>query len=115
MKKLLILFITSLFLLCSCNNDKIVLEITSPHENDSFSMNKSIEVNVKATTKKGHIVQVQLTVDEVQFMKSLTDAPYNFTIPPLTFKKEGAYTIAIMAYSSEGMVEGDGVHIKITQ
>jgi hypothetical protein len=113
--KLLISCIVFLFVLCSCNNDRIELEITHPKESDIFHINQSIEVDVTATTKKGRIIQVQLTIEQVDYIQSLTATPYNFTIPPYTFEKEGEYTIAIMAYSSEGVVEGDGVRVKIIQ
>jgi hypothetical protein len=112
--KLLFICIISLFVFLGCNNDRIELEITSPKEKDIFKIDQSIEVKVNATTKKGQILQVQLEIENL-FTKSLTDAPYNFTIPPQTFKKTGEYTIAIIAYSSEGMQEGDGVRVKITE
>jgi hypothetical protein len=114
--KLLIPFIISLFVLCSCNNDRIELAVTSPKDDTTFFIDEAINVNVTATTQKGRIIQVQLEVQldiDEAFTKSLTAAPYNFYIPPQTFKKGGIYTISIVAYSSKGVMAGDGVRINI--
>jgi hypothetical protein len=112
--KLFFLAILSFFALCSCNKEKITLNIVSPKDGAVFSKNASIEVNINATTQKGHITQVILFVDTLTTYYS-TEAPYDFIIPENTFLEKGWYSLSAMAYSSEGVQEGDGIYIEITK
>ena len=110
--KLFFFCILSLFLWSSCNKDKISLAITSPTDGATFSKFDIIEVNVTASTKKGSITQVVLTVDTLKTICSST-SPYNFLISESTFKENGNYFLSVMAYSSEGISEGKSIYIKI--
>jgi len=112
--KLFLLPILFLFLLLSCNKDKITLKIVTPAKNAEFFIEDNIDVKVSATTKKGKITQVVLTVDTLE-MQFLTKEPFDFTIKPKTFKKEGFYFLGVMAYSSEGVREGAAIDIKIKE
>jgi len=81
-------------------------------DGETFKMYEEIKVNVTAETKKGSIIQVQLTVDNFTTM-SLSARPYNFQIPAYTFEKEGIYFLSVMAYSTEGVQEGAAIEIII--
>ena len=103
----------SLFTLWGCNKNKITLDFISPKEYQEFAINEPIDVKISSTTEKGRILQVVLKVDTL-ICKSLTEPPYEYTILPHTFPKEDHYyPISILAYSSEGVQEGNGLYIKI--
>jgi hypothetical protein len=108
------LSLAALLTLGGCNKDKIKLEIVSPADGATFSKSQSIDVKVTATTQKGHILQVQLTVDTI-LSQYRTAEPYHFTIPPKTFLAAKMYPLSVMAYSSKGVQEGAAIFIKITE
>jgi hypothetical protein len=110
--KLFCLSIFLFFLLMACNKDRIVLKLNSPVEGTIFRTYEDIEVSIAATTKKGSITQVVLTVDTLKTI-SFIKAPYDTILPKQTFKKEGIYFLSVMAYSSEGVREGTAINIII--
>jgi len=112
--RFLFIFLISLFALCGCHKDRITLEIISPKSDDTFTKEQRIDIKVTASTQKGEIIQVTAIVDTL-YNQSVTEEPYNFIIPPKTFKKAGLYYIEIKAYSSEEMIEGSAVRINITE
>jgi hypothetical protein len=112
--KFIFLFFFALLAFCACNKDKINLSIITPSEGDTLSMAKAIDVVVEASTRKGSIIQVYLAVDTI-YSKSITTAPYIFTIPAKTFTVEGLYPLAVNAYSSEGVREGVAFYIYIKE
>jgi len=112
-KALFILTLFTLFAFCSCNKDKIILEIVSPKDGATFTKGQNIEVVVTASTKKGNIIQVQMEVDTI--IKSLTTPPYNFNIPSGSFTNTGLFPLSVMAYSSKRVKEGAAIYIKITE
>ena len=110
--KLFLLPLFFLLLLFGCNKDKITLEVLSPKDDSEFLITDEIEVKVTASTQKGSIIQVQLDVNGLDLI-SLTNRPYNFTIPKGTFPEKGIYYLSVTAFSSKGMQEGNAIYIKI--
>ena len=113
--KLIFLSILSLFLLSSCNKDKIFLKITSPAKGEEFKMYEDIDVNITAYTKKGSILQVVLTVDTVKTVYLSEKPPYYYLIEKGSFRDTGVFFISVLAYSSEGVREGAAIDIKIVK
>jgi hypothetical protein len=112
--KIFFFCILSLFALSSCNKDRITLKIVTPKDGDTFKIYDDIEVLVTATTQKGSIKQVILTVDlDTTFY--LTEEPFDFLISKYTFKESGIYFLSVVAYSSEGVREGKAIDIKIEE
>jgi len=111
-RRLFFLSILMFFLLVGCNKDKITLKIVQPANGAVFKTYEDIEVVVTASTKKGRIRQVILTVDTVSTYDK-TQAPYEFLIPKNTFRKAGFYFLSVNAYSSEGVREGASINISI--
>ena len=111
MKKLLISFITLLFIFCGCVKEVIECNITTPENYATFLKYESIRVDVEASTTKGSIIQVVLLVDD-KVIDSLREEPYNFTIPPDTISA-GEHILYAAAYNSQQNREVAMIHITI--
>jgi len=107
-----LLSIFSLLLFSGCKKEVITCTITYPENNAVFPINQSIPVTVEASTTKGSIIQVQLTFDN-SAIQSLTEPPYNFTIPADSVSTLGIHTICVEAYNSEKMREAAFISISI--
>jgi hypothetical protein len=112
--KILFLYFLALFAICACNKDKINLKIVSPADGATFSKTQPIDVSIEASTKKGRINQVVVSLDTF-FNKSLTFEPFTTTIPGKKITEKGLYPIAVIAYSSKGVKEGASIYINITE
>jgi len=119
--KLFFFLIFSFFLLCSCNRDKVFVEITSPKDGDVFAISDVIVVKVDATTDKGFISQVELNVETLEPQK-MVKKPYEFEIPAWAFdsytwgEKDTVFRyISVTAYNSKGDIAGDVIDIRITK
>jgi len=114
--KFLILYITILSILAlnSCNNEAITCKITSPKNEAEFWKKRDIviPVTVSATTNRGSIIQVQVFIDD-DVVGSLTEPPYNFTIPIDSLPARTHYLTAV-AYSSSNQ-EVDAIFITIKE
>jgi hypothetical protein len=110
---LLCVCVLVIFALISCKKEIITCTITSPADEAIFKENQSIPVLVEASTTKGSIIQVQIFIDDDP-IASLTETPYEFTIPANTIPV-GIHTLAAMAYTSEGNREVAAIFITITK
>jgi hypothetical protein len=113
--KLFFLTLFSLFLLCSCEADRITLKIVSPKDGDKISMYEKIEVVVTAEAQKGFISRVTLEVEGLEDVLAMSKKPYTFTLSPGTFSEKGVYFLSVKAYSSKGVFSGDAIDIIITE
>ena len=112
--RLFFLCVFTLLALSSCKNEQITITITSPADGAIFSRNQSVPVNVKASTTKGSIIQVQIFIDDSEPFASRTATPYNFIIPPDTMSA-GLHIISATAYSSGKNQEMAAIMIKIEE
>jgi hypothetical protein len=84
----------------------------------TFSENESIPVTVEASTTKGAILQVDISVldknDTIEVIKSFLSQPYQFTIQPKTLKP-GLHVLTAVAFSSEGNRETDAMYLTIEE
>jgi len=100
------------FILSGCN-EKIECIIVSPYADEVFPRNEHIEVVIKASTDKGFIRQVVLTVDD-EIVKSFTTTPYELRIPAYTLPS-GERILHAVAYSSGGYEASDVILFTIKE
>ena len=100
------------FIFSSCN-EKIECLIVSPYADEVFTRNEHIEIVIKASTSKGFIRQVVLTVDD-EIVKSFTTTPYELRIPAGTLPS-GERMLHAVAYSSKGNEASDVILFTINE
>ncbi|MDR0364129.1 MAG: hypothetical protein LBH92_03820, partial [Bacteroidales bacterium] len=115
MKNILFLLgMTAILLFATCKdlkNEFPTCTITAPAKDAEFNLDDEINVVVTANDDNGVIAQVQLYIDNEGY-GSITNFPYNFTIPAETLKA-GAHIIKAVAISNSGNKGEDVVSITV--
>lgn len=84
----------------SSNNTAPTCSITSPQNGATFSLSDNIPVTVSAVDPDGSIVEVKLSIDDMEF-QTVTSSPYNFTITS-GIVSSGTHTIKAVAKDIDG-------------
>lgn len=95
----------------SSNNSAPTCTITSPQNGTTFSLSDNIPVTVSASDPDGTIVEVKLSIDEMEY-QSVTSSPYNFTITS-GIVSSGVHTIKAIAKDNSGATAQSSIVIII--
>jgi hypothetical protein len=113
MKKVLLLVLTIIIVLCGCNKPKFTCKIVSPQNGAEVAIHKDLVVIVETSNSKSSVASVTVYLDNLPYPSTLNE-PYITTIP-YQLLTLGKHTIKALAINSEGGQAETSISITIVE